>query len=77
MEFFNTIGQILTTPNEGVTNIICAPLIIIEAMVTMLLFTTILNITATKKRKALYVCISASLCMLSRLVIPAPYRNFY
>lgn len=77
MEFFNTIIQILTTPNEGVANIICAPLIIIEAIVTMLLFTTIFNISATKKQKIVYVCISASLCLLSRFIIPNPYRNFY
>ena len=77
MKIFNTIGQLLTTPNAEVANIVCAPLIIVEALVNMLLFITILNIVATKKRKTLYFFISAGLCMLSRLVIPAPYRNFY
>ena len=77
MEFFNTIGQVLTTPNEGVANIVCAPLIIIEAIVTMLLFTTIFHITTTKKRKIIYVFISGSLCLLSRFAIPNPYRYIY
>jgi len=76
MEFFNTIGQILTTPNEGVTNIICAPLVLIESFVTMLLFTTILNIASTKQQKIRYVAITSILGLLSRFIIPNPYRYF-
>lgn len=77
MEFFNSIIEILTTPNEEVTNIICAPLVIVEAIVSMLLFTTILNITSTKKQKVLYVSVVSVLGIFSRLAIPDPYRNFY
>lgn len=76
MEIFNTIGQLLTTPNEGVSNIICAPLVIVEAMVSMLLFTTILNIEASKKQKSLYIAVVSALGLFVRLVIPNPYRYF-
>ena len=73
MEFFNTIIQILTTPNEGVTNIICAPLVFVEAIVAMLLFTTILNISYTKKQGFLYIVLASTYSLLAKFLIPLPY----
>ena len=75
MEFFNTIIQILTTPNEGVTNIICAPLVIVEMYISMLLFTSILNIKTTKKQKLIYVMLTSSFCIINRFIIPNPYST--
>ena len=75
MEFFNNIIQTLTTPNEDLTNIICNPFIFIEMYVSMLLFTTILNIKTTRKQRMLYVLISSLWGLFSKLVIPAPYNT--
>lgn len=75
MEFFNSIIEILITPNERVTNIICAPLVIVEAIVSMLLFTTILNITSTKKQKVLYVLLSSIVSLLLKFLVPLPYST--
>lgn len=64
MEIFQTIWMALTTPNEGLINILSIPLTIIELTVGMLLFTTVLNIEATKKQKAIYLSI---ICLWSVL----------
>ena len=51
MEIFQTIWTALTTENELLTNIIAIPITYIENLISMLLFTTLLNIKATKKNK--------------------------
>lgn len=73
MEFFNNIFKILTTPDEWMTNLICSPLIIIEMYVSMLLFTTILNIRSTLKQKLSYVIITSIICIATRFLFPSPY----
>lgn len=55
MEIFQTVWMALTTPNEGLINILSIPLTIIELTVGMLLFTTVLNINTTRKQKFIYV----------------------
>ena len=73
MEFFNNIIQTLTTPNEWMTNLICSPLIIVEMYVSMLLFTTILDIKCTFKQKAIYVIVTSIICVITRFAFPSPY----
>ena len=75
MEIFKSIIEILTTPNEGVSNIICAPLVIVEMYISMLLFTSILNIPTTTKQKKLYVFITVVFCILNRFLIPNPFST--
>ena len=75
MEIFNNLIQTLTTPNEELTNIICSPLIFVEMYVSMLLFTTILNIKTTRKQRIVYVLISSFWGLFSKLIIPAPYST--
>ncbi len=55
MEILQTIWTALTTENEVLANIITLPLSIIEAIVIMLLFTTILDIQSSKKQKVTYI----------------------
>ena len=57
MEILQNIWTALTTPNEGLINILLIPLSFLELTLNMLLFTTILNIEATKKQKYIYVII--------------------
>lgn len=57
MEIFQNVWAALTTPNVQLTNILGAFMAIIETIVTMLLFTTILDIKSTKKQKAAFVLI--------------------
>ena len=55
MNILQAIWHELMTPNEGITGILFndlgIPIIFIELTVNMLLFTTILDIKATLKRK--------------------------
>lgn len=76
MEILQTIWSSLTTKNPTLTNIIGIPSIFLEAFVSMLLFTTLLNIDATKKQKWMYVLIVSIFSIVSRLFIPNPYNTF-
>lgn len=76
MEILQTIWSSLTTENPTLTNIIGIPSIFLEAFVSMLLFTTLLNIDATKKQKWMYVLIVSILGIISRLFIPSPYNTY-
>lgn len=77
MEILQTIWSSLTTGNPTLTNIIGIPSIFLEVFISMLLFTTLLNINATKKQKWLYVLIASCFSIISRLIIPAPYNTYF
>lgn len=76
MEILQTIWSALTTENVMLTKIATIPLAIIEVIITTLLFTTILNIEATKKQKLLYILIFSIIAIISMLFIPTPYNTF-
>lgn len=76
IEILQTIWSSLTTENVTLTNIIGIPSIFLEAFVSMLLFTTLLNINATKKQKWMYVLIVSILGIISRFFIPNPYGTY-
>lgn len=77
MEILQTIWSSLTTENPTLTNIIGIPSIFLEVFISMLLFTTLLNINATKKQKWMYVLIASCFSIISRLIIPAPYNTYF
>lgn len=76
MEIIQTIWTALTTENVNLIKLISIPLGIFEVVITMLLFTTLLNISSNKKQRLLYVSIFSSIAILSITVIPAPYNTF-
>ena len=76
MEIFNTIIQTFTTPDEWMSNIICSPLIIVEAIVAMLLFTTIFNINTSKKLKIIYIISISTITLICKFLIGLPYSTF-
>lgn len=76
MQIFQTIWTAMTTPNETMVTILCSPLYFIEAIVNMLLFTTVLNISSSKKSKIIYVICISLLAIISRTLIPDPYGIF-
>ncbi len=75
MEILNNIWLALTTENSFITSIIYIPLAFIEAIVSTLLFTTFLNINATKKQTISYIIFIATLGIISTFFIPKPYSN--
>ncbi len=76
MEIFQTIWTALTTPNQMLTNILGIPIFFVDAIVNMLLFTTILNISVSKKQKIIYVITITVIAFLFRTFIPNPYTAF-
>ncbi len=77
MEIFQTIWTALTTPNEVLTNILILPMYFIEAYVSMLLFTLILNIQTTKEQKRLYVLVVGCVGILISLLFSSPFTAFF
>lgn len=76
MEIFQTIWTALTTPNVELIKILSIPLIFIEITVTMLFFTTILNINSNKKQKLLYIFITSAWTIFSNILIPKQISVF-
>ena len=76
MEILQTIWTALTTENETLTLIICSPLTFLEMYISMLLFTTILNINVNKKQKILYVLILGIIGLITAWTIPTPFNTF-
>lgn len=76
MEIFQTIWTAFTTENVELIKILSIPLSIIEAYLSMLLITTILNLSVSRKQRTLYV-IALSFCgYLTKFVIPNPYNTY-
>ena len=73
METLQNVWTALTTTNPDLCNILAAPFILVEAIVGMLLFTTLLDIHATKKQKIIYVILLSIWTMVSNYLIPKPY----
>lgn len=73
MQFLKTIFETLTTSNEWITNVICSPLIFVEMYISMLLFTTILDINKNKKSQFIYVISSSFFCFITKFFVLAPY----
>lgn len=76
MEIFQTIWTALTTENELLTNIVLIPLTFSDNFVGMLIFSILLNISSSTNTKIKYILTVSSLCSLSILFIPNPYRSF-
>lgn len=76
IQTLQNIWSSLTTENETLTNIIGIPSIFLEVSISVLLFTTLLDINATKKQKILYVLSVSLISIASRFLIPSPYNSF-
>lgn len=75
MEIFQAVWTALTTQNEVLAAILCIPLYFVDAIVNMLLFTTLLNISASRKAKIFHVIIFSLCGFFSRTFIPDPYAT--
>ena len=76
MEIFQTIWTTLSTPNEGLIQILSIPLTFIEMTVIMLLFSSLLNISATKKQKIIYILLTSLWTIVSNAFINKEYTVF-
>lgn len=76
MELLNNIWNALSTPNEGLMNIIMILGSFVEAILSFLVFTTLLNISSTHKQKIIYLCISTIESWIVTTFIPSPFNTF-
>ena len=74
MELLNNIWRALTVQNECLINILSIPFTIVEAILLMFLFLSILNIKSTCRQKITYVLLMSIIGLLSKYIIPAPYN---
>lgn len=76
MEILQTIWSALTTENEVLVKATSIPMVFLEAAVTTLLFTTILNIESNRKQKFIYIISFSLISFISIYFIPGPYNTF-
>lgn len=76
MELLNNIWSALTTPNETLINIILIPSGIIETLLTLLIFTTILNLKTNRKQKITFIIICSLISLTNVYFIPSPINTF-
>ena len=76
MEILQTIWNALISENQLLINIISFPMLVVELTVSMLLFTTILNINPTRMHKLLYVILLSGIGIITSCLVPAPYNTF-
>ena len=75
MEIFNNIWTALSTPNEGLVNIILIICSIFETIIVMYLFIYILNIKASKRQKIIYIILSVLEGAITNNLLPSPINN--
>lgn len=76
MEFLQTIWNAITTENMVIVKFMSIPLIVIEAIITTLLFTTILDISSSKKQKIIYISCFSFIAIISIFFVPIPFNTY-
>lgn len=76
METLQMIWNNLNSENVFLTNIVGIPSIVIEAFISMLIFTTILNLTVNRKQKFLYILVVGVFGIISSLFVVKPFNTF-
>lgn len=75
MELLNNIWNTLSTPNEGLMNIILILGSFMEAILSFLVFTALLNISSSHKQKIIYIFLSSIESWLVVTFIPSPFNT--
>ena len=76
MEILNNIWMALSTPNEGLLNILYIPFTLIENFLILHLFLSIFNISSTTKQKILFVLLITFVSIFTMYIIPNPFNTF-
>lgn len=76
MEILNNIWHMLTTENELYTKILIIPFGFIEEYLSLLLFSTVLNIKYNKRQLLTFIFLSVFIMAFSGFFIPSPINVF-
>lgn len=74
MEILNNIWTAISTPNELLINMIAIPATIIENFLVLLLFSSILKVSFSKKQKIIYILLTSVVSLFSMNLIPSPFN---
>ena len=77
MEVLNNIWIAISTPNEGLVNILVSLATFVENYLVMSLFISILNIKASIKQKSSYVLSMSIISIISMHLISNPFNIFF
>lgn len=75
MELLNNIWNAISTPNQGLINIIMVFASTIETILSLFLFTTLLNIPSTRTQKIIYISLSTIIGIIAMNFIPSPFNT--
>ncbi len=76
MEVWNNIWTAISTPNEGVLNILVLPLFFVESIVALYICIYLLNININRKKKIIYILLSSMESIITISILPEPYNSF-
>lgn len=76
MEILNNLWLAVSTPNEGLLNVITIPIFLIEAFLTMNLFLYVIGLSSTKKQRIVYLFSTSIVCIFTMFIIPNPFNIF-
>ena len=72
MEIFNEILTAISTPNEGLVNVLTVPACLVENFLIMSLSISISNISISKNQKLIYVLIMSVIAILANYFLISP-----
>lgn len=75
MEIFNNIVTAISTPTEGLVDILTVPLFFVENFLMMNLFISILNTSILKKQKLIYVFIMSIISIFTNCFLSNPINT--
>lgn len=76
MEILNNLWLAVSTPNEGLLNVITIPIFLIETFLTMNLFLYVIGLSSTKKQRIVYLFSTSIVCIFTMFIIPNPFNIF-
>ena len=76
MEFLNNIWIALSTPNEGLVDILLIPAVILENILSINLIFNIMNIKTSLLKKIVYIILMSIICIISMFILPIPFNTF-
>ena len=76
MEILNNIWLAISTPNEGLLNMLFIPLAFIENFLTMTLYLVFLNVSVSRKQRIFYPLLMTLLGIVTKSLIANPFNIF-
>lgn len=74
MEILNNLWMAISTPNEGLINMLAIPSIIMESFLMLLLSMSILNISASLKNKVIFIIFSSLIGLINMYFLPNAFN---